>query len=71
MLATRIQLLPDVIDLSFVLTFSGGGGLVATCAAASLRFEPERLARVVVLGNLLGAAFGGAVFLAVAVGIIP
>jgi hypothetical protein len=70
-IATRLQLLPDVIDVSFVFTFSGGGGLVATCVAAALQLEPERLGRVVVLGNVLGAAIGSAAFLAVAVGIIP
>jgi hypothetical protein len=68
--AVRVQLLPEVIDISFVLTFSGGGGLLATFAAAALRLETDRLARLVVLGNLLGASIGVVVFALVAVGVI-
>jgi hypothetical protein len=34
------QLLPDFIDVSFVLVFSGLGGLVATLVAASLDLTP-------------------------------
>jgi hypothetical protein len=38
--AVRFQLVPDVIDVSFVLVFSGLGGLVATLVAASLDLTP-------------------------------
>jgi hypothetical protein len=68
--AVRFQLLPDVIDISFVLVFSGLGGLVATLVAASLRFDTDRLARLVVLGNLFGAMTGTLLMLLGALGVI-
>ena len=68
--AVRFQLLPDVIDVSFVLVFSGLGGLVATLVAASLRFDADRLARLVVLGNLFGAMTGTVLLLLGALGVI-
>jgi hypothetical protein len=40
--AVRFQLLPDVIDFSYVLALSGFGGLLATLVAASLRFGADR-----------------------------
>jgi hypothetical protein len=58
-LATRFQLLPEVIDVSFVLTGAGLGGLGGALYAALLRFSPDRLGRVVLLGNLVGAALAG------------
>ncbi len=68
--AVRFQLLPDVLDFSYVLAFSGCGGLFATLVAASLRFDADRLARLVVLGNLLGAAFGTVLLMLGALGIL-
>jgi hypothetical protein len=68
--AVRVQLLPEVIDITFVRTFSGGGGLLATFVAAALRLDPDRLARVVVFGNLVGACGGLFVFALVALGVI-
>lgn len=56
--ATRARLLPEVIDLSSILSASGAGGLVASVVAAALHFPPDRLARLVVFGNLVGAAAG-------------
>jgi hypothetical protein len=53
--AVRFQVLPEVIDLSFVLVFSGAGGLVATLVAALLRFDSDPLAKLVLFGNLFGA----------------
>ncbi len=70
-IATRVQLLPEVIDLSSVPTLAGLGGLVAAGCAAALRFPPDRLAKVTLLGNLLGALVAViAVLLALAVEII-
>jgi hypothetical protein len=68
--AVRFQLVPEVIDISYVLAFSGFGGLVATLVAAALRFNADRLARLVVLGNLLGTAVGIVVLLLTAVGVV-
>jgi hypothetical protein len=68
--AVRFQLLPEVIDLSFVLVFSGLGGLVASLVAALLRFDADRLAKLVVLGNLLGAVTGTVLLLLGALGVL-
>jgi hypothetical protein len=62
-IAIRFQLLPDVIDLSFVVTFSGIGGLLMALVGALAGFPPDRLARLVVFGNLIGAAVGTIVLL--------
>ncbi len=68
--AVRVQLLPEVIDMSFVLTFSGGGGLLATFVGVTLRLDPDRLARLVVLGNLVGACVGASMFALAAAAVI-
>jgi len=68
--AVRFQLLPDVLDISYVLAFSGFGGLMAALVAAVARFEAERLARLVLLGNLAGTAAGSLLFLLAASGVL-
>jgi hypothetical protein len=68
--AVRFQLLPDVIDISFVLVLSGLGGLVATLVAAALRIDADRLARLVVLGNVFGAVGGTVLLILAALGLI-
>ena len=68
--AVRFQLLPDVIDFSFVLVFSGLGGLVATLFAALMRFDADRLAKLVVLGNLFGAVTGTVLLLLGVLGVL-
>jgi hypothetical protein len=68
--ATRFELLPEVVDLSFVLMGSGLGGLGGAAYAALRRFPPDRLGRVVVLGNLLGAIAAAAVVLAGLLGLV-
>ena len=55
-IATRVQLLPDVIDLSFIPTGSGIGSLILVFYGALRRFEPERLSRLALLGTLAGGA---------------
>jgi hypothetical protein len=55
-ISTRFQLLPEVVDPSYVLTGAGLGGLGGAAYAALRRFPPERLGRVVLLGNLVGGA---------------
>jgi hypothetical protein len=49
-LATRFELLPEVVDVSFILTGAGLGGLAGAAYAALRRFPPDRLGRVVLLG---------------------
>ena len=68
--AVRFQLLPDVVDFSFILVFSGFGALVATLVAAVLRFDADRLAKLVVLGNVVGAVIGTVLLLLGALGVI-
>jgi hypothetical protein len=53
-----------------VLSVSGFGGLLATLIAAVLGLHPDRLARLVVFGNLVGAVMGSLVFVLVAPGLI-
>jgi SAM-dependent methyltransferase len=66
-LATRVQLLPDVIDVSIILTGSGLGSLVLVAYGALRRFGPDRIGRLALLGTLLG---GGATALAVAIALL-
>jgi hypothetical protein len=53
-IGVRVQFLPDVIDISFVLTGAGLGSLLAAFLGALWRFDPDRLGRVTLLGTLLG-----------------
>jgi hypothetical protein len=69
-LATRVELLPEVVDISFVPTGAGLGGLAGAGFAALRRFPPDRLGRVVLLGNLLGATFAAIVVAAGALGLL-
>jgi hypothetical protein len=53
-IATRVQLLPDVIDLSLIPTGAGLGSLILVTYGALRRFEPERIARLALFGTLVG-----------------
>jgi hypothetical protein len=53
-LASRVQLLPDVIDLSLVPTGAGLGSLVLVACGALCRLPPDRIGRMSLLGTLLG-----------------
>ena len=64
-IATRVQLLPDVIDLSFIPTGSGIGSLMLVFYGALRRFDPDRIGRLALLGTLLGGV-GTAAFLLLA-----
>lgn len=61
-LATRVRLLPEVVDPSIVLTCSGLGALAFSAYGALRRFDPDRVARLALGGTLLGAAFGALLF---------
>jgi hypothetical protein len=54
--AARVRLLPEVVDISLVPTGAGIGSLISAAIGAALRFPPERIGRVTLLGTLLGAA---------------
>ena len=53
-IATRVQLLPDVIDLSLMPTGAGLGSLLLVGYGALRRFEHERIGRLALLGTLVG-----------------
>jgi hypothetical protein len=55
---TRFEALPDVVDLTFILTAAGTGGPLATLVGALLRFGPDRLARLSLFGQTTGAVAG-------------
>ena len=59
-IATRVQLLPEVIDISIVPMAAGVGGLFAAGCGAALRFRADRLARITLFGNLVGAVVAAA-----------
>jgi hypothetical protein len=54
--AVRFQVLPEVIDLSLIPTGCGVGAMLAAFAGAFARFEPDRLGRFIMFGNLAGGA---------------
>ena len=53
-IATRVQLLPDVIDLSFIPTGPGIGSLILILYGALRRFDPDRVGQLAPLGTLIG-----------------
>jgi hypothetical protein len=53
-IAVRVQLLPDVIDISIIPTGAGLGSLALAFYGALRRFDPDRLGRVTLFGTLLG-----------------
>jgi hypothetical protein len=55
---TTVRLLPEHLDISFVLTASGLGALFFTLAGTLRGFDPERLRRVALLGSLVGGIGG-------------
>ena len=57
--ATRVRLLPEVIDVSVIPTGAGLGSLGFAFYGALRRYEPDRIGRLTLLGTLLGA--GGTV----------
>ena len=66
-LATRVQLLPDVIDLSIIPTGSGLGSLIFVLYGAVCRFDHDRVGRLALLGTVLG---GGVTAIAVVIALL-
>jgi hypothetical protein len=66
-LATRVQVLPDVIDISFIPTGAGVGSLGFALYGAVRRFGPDRIGRLTLLGTLLG---GGLTAAGLAIGLL-
>jgi hypothetical protein len=63
-IATRVQLLPDAIDVSIILTGSGLSSLIFVVYGALRRFDPDRIGRLALLGTVLGG-IGTAAFVAI------
>jgi hypothetical protein len=59
-IATRVRLLPEVVDISLVPTRAGVGGLLLAAYGAARRYPPARLGQLTLFGTLAGggAAFG-------------
>ena len=55
-IATRVRLLPEVVDISLVPTLAGVFSIVFAAVGAACRFPPERIGRLTLLGTLFGAA---------------
>jgi len=53
-IATRVRLLPEVVDISLVPTLAGVGRLLAAAYGAVRRFPPSRIGRLTLLGTLAG-----------------
>jgi hypothetical protein len=60
-IATSVQILPDVIDISVIPTVSGMGSLTLTSYGALRRFHPDRVARLALLGTVAGGLLGIAI----------
>lgn len=65
--ATRVQLLPDLIDLSIIPTGSGLGSLIFVLYGALRCFGPDRIGRLALLGTVLG---GGVTAIAVMIALL-
>lgn len=64
--ATRVQLLPDVSDISIIPTGSGVISLLFVTYGAARRFDPDRIARLALGGTVLGGlAAAGALLIVV------
>ncbi len=53
-IATRVRLLPEVVDISLVPTLAGVGGLVMAGYGAIRKYPPARVAQLTLLGTLFG-----------------
>ena len=59
--ATRVQLMPDVIDFTAIPDLAGTMGLLFAAYGAVRGFGPDRLGRITPFGNLLGGLLAAAV----------
>jgi len=57
-IAIRVRLLPEVIDVSIILTFSGLGALAFAFYGALRGYDPDRLGRLTLGGTLAGGLVG-------------
>ena len=57
-IAFRVQILPEVLDISIVPTFAGVGSIAFTTYGAVRQFGPDRIARLSLGGTVIGAILG-------------
>ena len=60
-IATRVRLLPEVVDISLVPTLAGVGSLVMAAYGAVRRFPLARIGRLTLFGTLLGGVAAAAI----------
>jgi hypothetical protein len=58
----EVRLLPEVTDFTLVTNMAGAGALCLTMIGAFLRYDHDRLARLTLLGMVLGGGAGIVVF---------
>ena len=61
--ATRVRVLPEVLDVSIVATTAGLGAIVLTTYGALRRYDSDRIARLALGGTVLGGLAGLSIFL--------
>jgi hypothetical protein len=59
----EVRVLPEVVDFTLVTSMAGTGALVLTIVGALLRLDHDRLARLTLLGMVLGGGIGTALFM--------
>jgi hypothetical protein len=62
-LAVPVQFLPDVIDFTVIPDMAGTVGLLCALLGATRGLGPDRLGRVTLLGNLIGALIAVSIIL--------
>jgi hypothetical protein len=67
-IAARVQLLPDVIDISIIPTGAGLGSLALAFYGALRGFNPDRVGRLTLFGTLLGGGIAAFALLLALVG---
>ena len=60
--ATDVRVLPEVIDFTLITNMAGAGALGFTMIGAVLRYDHDRLARLTLLGTMLGGGAGAVLF---------
>ena len=60
LIATRVRVLPEVIDISIIPTAAGTASMAFSTYGAVRRFKPDRVARLALGGTVAGGILGTA-----------